>query len=141
VAVKLLLFSQAQNNWPSMSDAGRFFYILLIVVFIALLAYFSTKILAMSRSGRFRSSKRNLEMVESMGVGTQSMVQIIRAGEKYWLIGVTKERVTLLSALEDGTLNFPAPRVQDNPFESVLSRILSRNKKGVGNDAENNAES
>ena len=87
-------------GWPTTSDVGRFFYILILVVFVALLAYWSTKLIASARVGKLRSGKRNLEVLESIGVGVQAAVQIIRAGEQFFLIGVTKEKISMLKMVK-----------------------------------------
>ncbi|MDR1663301.1 MAG: flagellar biosynthetic protein FliO [Clostridiales bacterium] len=106
--------------------AGQFLYILLLVAFVAVLAYFSTKLLAMSRGGKFRSTKRNLEVIESIGVGAQSVVQIVRAGEKFYLIGVTKESVSLLAELDAETLDIDerSGGLPEKAFSNILKRFI-----------------
>jgi flagellar biogenesis protein FliO len=129
--MSLLLLLSAQNNWPSLASVGQFFYYLLIVAFVALLAYYSTKLLASARAGRNRGGKRNLELLESVGLGAQAMAQIVRAGDKLFLIGVTKERVTLLAALDGAGVELPEPAGLrlDASFDKVLQRLMHRGQK------------
>ena len=115
-----------QNNWPDFSMMGQFFSILLMVLIVAGMAYFSTKLLA--RGGRIRSAKRNLEVTESAGVGTQAMVQIIRAGNRYYLVGVTKERVSMLAELDEEQLTLTVPDSTETPFDKLLQRFMNRDK-------------
>ena len=56
----MLLALLTLNNWPSLEAVGQFFYILLAVAFVALLAYYSTKLLASAKLGRGRGGRRNL---------------------------------------------------------------------------------
>ena len=112
-----------------MDDVGRFLYVLLLIVFVALLAYYSTRLLGRARGGIVRSGKKNLEVLESVGVGAQSMVQIVRAGSRYLLIGVTKERVTLLIQLEESELRLSeASTFAGNAFGETLRRFISKEK-------------
>ena len=115
-------------NWPAMSNVGRFFYILLLVVFVAALAFWSTKLLASARGGKLRGSRRNLEIIESVGVGAQTMVQIVRAGAKYLVIGVSKERITFLAELgkDDITLGERQGAPPEGAFASILKRFAAR---------------
>ena len=125
-------------NWPATKDVGQIFYIVLLVVFVALLAYYSTKLLASARGGRFGGAKRNLELLESIGVGTQSTVQIVRAGEKFWLIGVTKEQVTMLAELDREQLVMRETQalLPGGAFDNILKRFINRDKteKDDGNE-------
>ena len=113
-----------------MQNVGRFFYILLLVVCVALLAYWSTKLLASARGGRLRGGKRNLEMIDSMGVGAQTMVQIIRAGKKYALIGVTKEKVTMLAELNESDISTGEPQgeASGNLFGNIFKRFAAMDR-------------
>lgn len=117
-----------QNNWPSsLETVGQFFYILLLVAFVGLLAYYSTKLLA---SARFRrgGGRHNLELIESAVVGAQTAVQIIHAGGRYFLIGVTKETITLLAELDESQIIQPEARkkLMENGFDKVLQRFLHK---------------
>jgi len=105
----------------------RFLQIVLATIFVVLLSYYLIKMMAIARGRRGRNS-HNLSVVESIAVGQQSMVQLVRAGDKYLVVGVTKERVTLLSELDKAEVHEPKPisfNSADVPFGNVLSRFLS----------------
>lgn len=128
----------AQSNWPLSKYLGQFFYFILIVAFVGLLAYYSTKLLASSRTIRKRSSKRNLEVIENLTVGAQAMTQIVRVGEQYFFIGVTKENVTLLAELDKSQLNITDIEKLDveNSFDKVLKRFIKRNDTDAAGKAD-----
>jgi flagellar protein FliO/FliZ len=117
------------NNEPAMNVVGRFLYIVVLVLFVVLLAYFTTKLLVAARSGRLRSTKRDLEVIESIGVSQQAWVSIIRAGSRYILLGITKENITLLSELDKETLTLHSGSTPQVPFTDVFKRLLHRNKE------------
>lgn len=101
----------------------RLLQVILVTVIVALLAYYSIKIMGLAR-GRHRVGS-NVYVVESIVVGQQSMVQLIKAGDKYLVIGVTKERVTLLSELDESQVKVPDEVNVGVPFGNVLNRFLT----------------
>jgi flagellar protein FliO/FliZ len=110
-------------------------------VLVAMLAYFVTKKMAGARGGMGRKGG-NLSIVDSVNVGGQSLVQIIKAGDKYLVIGVTKEQVTFLSELsEEQIKEYEAPDLKGltSPFGKVFSRFITPKDEEPG-DEENNDE-
>jgi flagellar biogenesis protein FliO len=75
-----------------------------------------------------RGGRRNLEILESMGVGPQSFVHVLRVGGQYMLIGVTRGQVNLLSELDESRLVLPEVG-QRVTFESILSSFRRKDNK------------
>ncbi|MCL2707478.1 MAG: flagellar biosynthetic protein FliO [Defluviitaleaceae bacterium] len=125
-------------NWPTSNTVGRVFYIIILFAFVTLLAYYTTKLIARSRRGNLRFAKRNLEVLESIGLGAQAMAQIVRAGDAYYLIGVTKENVSVLACLnKDGlALKDADSAASDLAFGEMFRRFVSRGKNGRDSSAE-----
>jgi flagellar protein FliO/FliZ len=98
-----------------------------MVAIVAVMAYLSFRMISSSRGGR-RGASRNLQIIESIVVGIQTSVQIIRCGEKYLLIGVTKEQVTLLAEIpkEQLTLADGKNLLADGAFDKVLRRFIKK---------------
>lgn len=135
-----LIYVLSMGSWPASAMIGQFFRIILATVIVAAMAYFATKLLAISK-GRARStSKGNLSVVESIAVSSTSMVQLVKAGDKYLIIGVTKEKITLLTELNSNEV--VEPEIQDlsavtEPFNKVLSKFLPKARDGQGNEDSN----
>ena len=96
-------------------------------VFVCLLLYYVLKLMAGARGRQFRRASGNLQLIDSISVGMGTVIQIVKAGEKYIVISVTKERVTYLTeverlefAEEDGPGFDPA----QIPFGAVLAKFL-----------------
>ena len=106
-------------------NVGQFFSTLLLIVFVCALAYYTTRLLGAARFGRL-GGRRNLEILETLGVGSQSFVQIVRVGEKYVLIGVTRGQVSLLTQLEEDQLKFPEVSHQVAGFDALLNRFQKK---------------
>lgn len=97
--------------------------ILLLVAVVCGLAYFTTKVIGGAKMNR--GSRRNLEIVESIGVGTQSYVHIIRVGEKFVLIGTTRGQVNMLSQLDPAMLKL-SNTGQGAGFDSFLNVFMKK---------------
>jgi flagellar protein FliO/FliZ len=96
-------------------------------VFVALLAYFATKKLAGARGGLGRKAG-NLKVLESVNVGGHAIVQLVKAGDKYLVIGVTKERVTMLSEIpaeQIEEIDTTATNSAESPFGKIFSRFVN----------------
>ncbi len=126
--LKLQVYLATKSNWPSFDYLGQFFSIFLLVGIILVMAYLSYRLLSSSRHAGKNGTERNLQIIESIGVGVQTTVQIIRSGEKYFLLGVAKEKVTLLAELDKETLKLRTDKniLVNSPFDKVLKRILKK---------------
>ena len=144
MSVSLTLF--IAENWPATMSASQFFSImptaLLMAgtqfwfwfrfigatIFVSLLAYYVLKLMGGARARQFgRVSGRNLQLIDSINVGAGTSIQIVRAAEKYLVISVSKERVTLLTEVED--LEFAEESGQSFdpsqiPFGTVLAKFM-----------------
>jgi len=120
------------NSFAAGISTDRFTQVLSIMrffgatLFVALLAYYATKRMASASRGGVRGDAGNLSVVESVGVGGQAVVRLVRAGDKHFVIGVTKERVTLLGEVDSEsitTIPMTAPELA-MPFGKILSRYI-----------------
>ena len=95
--------------------------------FVAILAYYVTK--KMAGSNAIGRKSTNISVIESVNVGGQAAVKLLKAGEKYLVLGVTRERVCLLSEIDKEQIIEPqAPDFSNlnTPFGKVLSRFVKQ---------------
>lgn len=71
---------------------------------ILYLAYLSTKYIA-KRYSFGGSTKGNLKILETVSVGKDSRLCIVKAGEKYLLVGISSHNISLVSELSEEELN------------------------------------
>ena len=120
------------GNWSTPTPpVGQFFYIILMVVVVAFLAYYTTRLIGSAKYGRM--GRRNLEIIESMGVGPQSFVHLLRVGQQYVLVGVSRGQVNLLSQVEEGKLKLPDEQYNSErgSFEAFLSRFQKKGEPEI----------
>ena len=120
-------------DWSS--SFGRSFIYLIVLIFIIAAAYYATRFLTAKVRG---TTFGNLKIMEGLGVGQHGSVLLVKAGAKYVLIGVTKDRITYLTELTKDELNIneSAPPVR---FDTFLSGFMKNKNKPPrdGGDDEN----
>ena len=139
------VFFSVIQNWPATISVGQFFTNLPVflmsppssqfwviarvigaTIFVSLLAYYVLKLMGGARARQYKRSSGNLQLIDSISIGIGSSIQIVKAGEKYLVISVTKERVTLLTEVEnlelsEETENFDPSKL---PFGKILQKFL-----------------
>lgn len=103
----------------------------MIVVFVLVLAatYYATKWIA--RSGAVQPHSKNIKVIETFKIAPNKYIQIVQLGNRYYAIGVTKENIAFLSALDEEQLDLQEPdaTLQNASFLDVMSRVVSGMKK------------
>ena len=115
--------SAAGQNWSSFAMIGQFFFYILVFALVIVLAYFSTKWIA---GARFAKKGRNLRILESLPLGAQNSLQLVQAGDKVLLIGVTKESVTSLAEIPPESLETIQQPSAGGSFDQLFRKLLNR---------------
>lgn len=115
---------------------------LLAVAAVLCLAYFATRFLAGKGMGgalgRFTGRSRNLQVLERVPIGREEFLTVVRAGQRYFLLGVTPSSVTLLRELdaEEADALWPetppengASTVPESKFQDALKAAIRRKKE------------
>ncbi len=107
----------------------QFITVLVLFVFVLAVTYVTTRWIANYQKGKAAGS--NLEIVETMRVGNNKYMQIVRAGSKYLVIGVGKDEIHMLGELSEDELVILKNRSGEGmDFGSILEKF----KKQSGND-------
>ncbi|MDD6208159.1 MAG: flagellar biosynthetic protein FliO [Clostridiales bacterium] len=116
------------ENYSVVKSTVQLLGMLVVFLLILVAAYYTTRIVGKNQSGF--NGNRNLKVLETCRVSPNIVIQIIKAGDKYLLIGVSKERVTFLTELSEKELNHTESQ-PDMPaeFHSVLEKIISKKDK------------
>jgi len=112
--------SMASMFWSMLRFVGA-------TLLVALLAWFATKKLFGGARGGFRRGGENLSVIESVGLVGQATLHLVKAGEKYFVVSATKERVTFLAEVDKddiAELENVAPTPMNSPFGKVFSRFI-----------------
>ncbi|MDO4188806.1 MAG: flagellar biosynthetic protein FliO [Lachnospiraceae bacterium] len=83
----------------SISQLITVFLIFILVLFITV---YTTKFLADYQKGQYVN--RNLEVIETMRVANNKYLQIVRTADKYIVIGVGKDEISMLTEISEEDL-------------------------------------
>jgi len=112
------------NDWSS--SIGRSFIYILVLVGIMILAYYVTRVLGTKVRG---FSGGNLKIIEGVAVGQGSSVFLLKAGKKFILVGVTKDRVTYLTEMDGDDID-----IKETPGQGRFDMYLNNFLKGKKNE-------
>ena len=111
------------------------FQAVLTVVGVFCLAYYCSRLLG-KQWGK-ASVSQNMQVVEHIQVGQNQKLLILQVGGQYYLLGVSKDGIQLLTRL-DGEFSAPEavlPGPEQPPFQELLKKYLTpRQKKGGEGD-------
>jgi len=151
--MEILNITLSPQNWQAAAtSASQFFSIFLFfgsgldqvfvilrwiaaTAFVALLAYYVTRMMALSR-GRGRKGG-NLRVVESISLGNNSVIHLVKAADKYLVIGVTRENISLLGELDEEDVTIEEQVLfdpKDTPFGKVLARFMPKSSEEPTSD-------
>lgn len=104
--------------------------VLVIFVFVLALTYYVTRWIAGYQ--KTKTAQGNLSVIEAIRVSNNQYIQIVRAGtDKYLVVGVSKEQMTLLGTLTEEELRaMPQQTMERSSRAGVnFSDILEEFKK------------
>ncbi|MCR5418215.1 MAG: flagellar biosynthetic protein FliO [Lachnospiraceae bacterium] len=108
----------------------RLITVFLLFLFVLGITYVTSRYVAGFQKKRMGSA--NLSVVEAARISPNVVLEIVRAGNKYLLIAIAKDGVTLLGELDEDSLVFgegAAPMPEQ--FGEILGRAaLALKKKG-----------
>lgn len=111
-----------------MSNFLQLLGIVIVFIIILVITYFTTKWIG--SSGYAGGRCQNIKAVETYRIGQNKFIQILKAGDKYFLVGVSKDRIDLLAELNAEDLKFDENTKKEAvSFKDILSRVNEKHKK------------
>ena len=104
--------------------------VLIIFVFVLILTYFTTRWMAGIQKGR--SFNKNLRIIETIHLQTNTMISIIEAGPTYHVVSIGADDVNSLNELTEEELkdlSFKDPQsMMQNPesFSAIMDKLKEK---------------
>lgn len=101
--------------------------VLLIFVFVLAITYLTTRWIAGTQ--RARSNNKNLYLLETIGVGNNKFISIVKAGEKFLVVSINKDDVKLLAQLDKDELidySLDDTNTKTDSFEQLLNKLKDK---------------
>ncbi len=106
-------------------------FITVLLIFVVVLGITAVVTRWLANYQKQQSVNENIEVIETTRIANNKYIQIIRAGEKYMVIAVCKDTVTMLGEIPEDSLKAMRP-VQNFGFKELLDKAM--NKKGTARE-------
>lgn len=116
-----------EGSWSSiLSMLGQFFLLIIVFLLIIFLSYYFTKLIGKFRYNNNKNS--NIRIIESVAVGYQASIQLIKVGDKTILVGVTKERVEFICDVNENSIDLRVNNIKlPDTFQKYLKNFMDKN--------------
>lgn len=118
----LLTISDGINSF------AQFITVLVLFLFVLGLTYITTRYIAGYQKDMIRTG--NMELIETLRISNNKYLQIVRTGNRYLVMAVCKDTVTMLTTLQEDELNL---KPQEAKKEATFKGILEKASKQFGN--------
>ena len=106
----------------SLESFVQFLTVLFLFVFVIVISFYVTK--WVSGVQREQMTGRNMEVLETVRLSNSKYLQIVRVGDKYLVIAVCKDTVTMLAELSADSLNFTDKNEGSSlSFKDILDKL------------------
>lgn len=126
--------SVALSALDGLSSLLSLFWLLICVVAVAVLAYLFTRFLAGRGGGMggLSGGGEGFKVLRRLPLGREQSAALVKAGERYFLLGVAPSGITLLAELtaeEAEAMTAPPPGSEPPPsFGEALRTVLKQKK-------------
>ena len=104
----------------------QFLTVLVIFVFVLMITYWVTKWTAGYQKGQ--TANANMEILETIRLSNNKLVQIIRVGRKYLAVAICKDTVTMLTEIPEQDLIFSDQNsTKMQGFKEILEKMQKKN--------------
>lgn len=115
-------------NTSRFESIAQLVTVAVIFVFVLLITYWTTRWVGNYQKNQLLGS--NIKVMETLRISNTKYLQIIKAGEKYFVIAVCKETITYLCELNGEELDFSAmEKNSEIHFKDILDKIKEKNIK------------
>lgn len=108
------------TQYSSLNAIAEFLTVLIIFVFVLAITFFTTRWIANYQKGKIFS--KNIEVIETYKITTNKYLQIVKTADKYLVIAVCKDTVTLLTELNKEQIEFSNDTHQGMNFKEILEK-------------------
>lgn len=120
-----MLLSQISSRANSVM---QFLTVLLLFVFVLVITWFTTRWIGKIQKGQMGGGA-NLEVIETQRISNNKFLQIVRAGNKYFVIAIGKDEVHVVSEIAEEDIVFRTEEQPNATFAAVLDKVKNLNKK------------
>ncbi len=122
----------------SLSSMGQLLYSIFVFILMIAFIFWASKFLRNKNLGFVKS--QNLDIVDKISLGVGNSIAILRCGESYVLVSITKDRIEFLKDLNKDELTFVEKEVTTQSGNLNFSTVFNNFLKTKENDKGDNDE-
>jgi len=103
-------------------------WLVILCVLVIAASYFVTRFIG-GRQAKLRKKNSNFELLDACSLGSNKYLQIVKIGEKYIVISVTKDSISYITEVSREDLVLMGDGSQGNAFGDLLLKLTGRKKK------------
>lgn len=117
------------TSYSKLSSFAQLITLIIVFIFVLGLTVVATRWMGKLQKQQYKCT--NIEVIETSRISNTKYIQIVRTGQKYVVIAVCKDTVTMLTELQQEELELiTSPETSDFlGFQEILMKVKERNKK------------
>ena len=97
----------------------------MLFILVLILTYFTTHFVGSYQKNKLTGS--NISIIEAQRLSANKLIEIVKVGNKYFVIAVCKDTVTLLGEVDSAELSIKEQKSSVNDgFASILNRVRKK---------------
>ena len=100
---------------------AQFLTVIILLILVLAITFGVTRWIG--KYQKVQMAAHNMAVVDTMRLSPSQYIQIVRIGDKYLAIAVSKDNVTKLAEFEEGELNLDTAGSSSMDFSSILNRV------------------
>lgn len=108
------------------NDYLQFFGILVLFFLVLYGAYYLSRLLGKMQMKRQVGA--NMAIIEVLPVGQHKTLQLVRVGNDYMVIAVTRDRITFIERVDEATITLQDGSENIVPFSNFLNKLVHKEK-------------
>lgn len=112
----------------TLNSLNNFFQlVMLVIVFLVIMvvAYFVTK--WVGNMGSTQMANKNIKVIEGCKVGQNKFVEVVKVGNKYFVLGIGKDEISCLGEVKEEELVITEDTIKPLPdFTQILAKMKEK---------------
>ncbi len=129
----IYLVKKIESEPAELNTAGSLLYATVSFIFVLILIYLAGMFL--KNKNMTLAKSKNIEIVERISIGVGNVIAILKCGNEFFLVSITKEKTTLITKLDENSLDFD-DKGQSTGFSDILNNFI-KNDKNKSEDKNN----
>ena len=112
---------------------AQFLTVFLLFLLVLGLTYFATRFVGSVQKNTMMN--RNFEVIESFRITNGKYLQLVRIGQKYYTIGISKDNITTICEVSPEEIRYDTAKPQGmDSFKNILDKAKEHIGKGGNNE-------